>query len=314
MEVTVLYVPACPNVDRATRRLREALDATGVVATITETEVSTPTDAARLGMRGSPTILLDGHDPFAEPNDPTSISCRLYDVGGAVDGAPSVEQIVSALERPGPVVMPRSDVDGELLTSDLGDRAIALATAGFAALWDGRAEHPADLLPGQADDAKELVSGLVERGRCEIDGDGRLVGIHGLTLRTTRHSFDHAGVAHHTWCAFDSIGIPAALHLDAVAHTDCRACGQTMHVEIASGQPRHAEDAVLWLPAVAGDHLMNAFCATADLYCSSAHLRDRIDTAATPGEIVDLATAAATGRATWADVASPPLSDGTQAT
>lgn len=99
MEVVVLYVPACPNLDRARQRLREALDAAHMAATITETEISSPEDAIRMGMSGSPTILIDGHDPFAEPGDHASMSCRLYRASGAIEGAPSVEQLIAALER-----------------------------------------------------------------------------------------------------------------------------------------------------------------------------------------------------------------------
>ncbi|HET6192893.1 MAG TPA: hypothetical protein VFE59_38505, partial [Trebonia sp.] len=40
--------------------------------------VSTPEEAARYGMQGSPTILIDGRDPFAEPGAAASLSCRLY--------------------------------------------------------------------------------------------------------------------------------------------------------------------------------------------------------------------------------------------
>jgi DNA-binding transcriptional MerR regulator len=52
--------------------------------------------AALAGMAGSPTLLVDGHDPLAESNQIPSVSCRLYrDAAGAVDGAPTV----SALRR-----------------------------------------------------------------------------------------------------------------------------------------------------------------------------------------------------------------------
>lgn len=99
MEVDVLHVPACPNLDLARRRLREALDATGTVATVRETEISTPAEAAHRQMRGSPTILIDGHDPFGDPGDQPSLSCRLYDTGGTIDGAPSVDQLIAVLEQ-----------------------------------------------------------------------------------------------------------------------------------------------------------------------------------------------------------------------
>ena len=49
-------------------------------------------------MHGSPTILVDGIDPFAEPGQPASVSCRLYRHGnGQVDGAPSVSQLRQAI-------------------------------------------------------------------------------------------------------------------------------------------------------------------------------------------------------------------------
>jgi predicted DsbA family dithiol-disulfide isomerase len=54
--------------------------------------------AASWGMHGSPTILIDGIDPFAEPGQPASVSCRLYrDGGGQVDGAPSVSHLRQAI-------------------------------------------------------------------------------------------------------------------------------------------------------------------------------------------------------------------------
>lgn len=98
-EIEVLFVPDCPNLERVRRRLRDALDRAHIDAAVRETEVATPGGAARLGMKGSPTILIDGHDPFAAPGGP-SLSCRLYAVEGTLDGAPSVDQLVAALPRP----------------------------------------------------------------------------------------------------------------------------------------------------------------------------------------------------------------------
>lgn len=193
------------------------------------------------------------------------------------------------------------DLGDELLTADLSPVAVELAVAGFAAVWAGLEAEPTTLVAGPAAVVTDVVETLVARGRCEVD-DGRLVGIHGLTLRSTRHSFVHDGRVRHTWCAFDSIGIPAALGIDAVAHTDCRSCHQRLHVQIRAGRAHSADEPVLWLPAPTGDHLMNGFCADADLYCSTRHLHHQIDTDLTPGQITNLATAASKGILTWADV------------
>lgn len=195
------------------------------------------------------------------------------------------------------------DIGAGPLRGDLPDSALRLAVDGFAALWCGRALPVADLL-GNGDQA--IITELAARGRAEIDESGRLVGIHGLTLRSTRHRFDHAGRSHHTWCAFDSIGIPAALALDATAHTDCPTCGQPLTVEIDAGLPTGSGFA-LWLPSMSGDHLMAEFCAGANLYCSVEHLHQRIDTNLAPGTVTYLAKAAAIGAETWADVAAMPL-------
>jgi len=51
-------------------------------------------------MHGSPTLLIDGVDPFAEPGQPPSLSCRLYrDDDGRTSGAPSAGQLRHAIEQ-----------------------------------------------------------------------------------------------------------------------------------------------------------------------------------------------------------------------
>ena len=40
--------------------------------------VTGETEAARLGMTGSPTILLDGADPFAAAGAVPGLSCRIH--------------------------------------------------------------------------------------------------------------------------------------------------------------------------------------------------------------------------------------------
>ena len=98
MEIDVLYVADCPNRTLTRHRLDEALKGAGLgSATIRQHEVRSDEEAARLGMRGSPSILIDGRDPFAEPGQGTSLSCRLYPGDAGPTGAPSVEQLVAAL-------------------------------------------------------------------------------------------------------------------------------------------------------------------------------------------------------------------------
>jgi hypothetical protein len=64
---------------------------------VREHEVHSSEEAEHLGMRGSPTILIDGRDPFAGTAAPAALSCRLYRSGQS--GVPTVSQLVDHLER-----------------------------------------------------------------------------------------------------------------------------------------------------------------------------------------------------------------------
>lgn len=96
MHIEILYVPGCPQLGTARARLRDALEGAGATASVEEIEVSSAEDAARVGMRGSPTILIDGRDAVGAGADP-SVSCRLYRTADGTDGAPTVAQLTAAL-------------------------------------------------------------------------------------------------------------------------------------------------------------------------------------------------------------------------
>ena len=97
MELTVLTVPDCPNEPLLEERLAVALAGTRV-SSVTRRVIADERDAARWGLRGSPTLLVDGVDPFAGENAAVSMSCRIYRDGrGLPEGAPSVAALRRAL-------------------------------------------------------------------------------------------------------------------------------------------------------------------------------------------------------------------------
>lgn len=101
MELTLLTVPGCPHSALFEERLAAALaDRAGAV--VRRREVADERQAAEAGMHGSPTLLIDGADPFAAPGQPPSLSCRLYrDEAGRPGGAPSVQALRHALAAAG---------------------------------------------------------------------------------------------------------------------------------------------------------------------------------------------------------------------
>lgn len=91
MDVTLLYFDGCPSWQVADQRLRMLADEYGLE--VTYRKVDTPEAAEQLGFHGSPTILVDGRDPFAEGDEPAGLSCRLYQTPEGQAGAPTVEQL-----------------------------------------------------------------------------------------------------------------------------------------------------------------------------------------------------------------------------
>jgi 2-hydroxychromene-2-carboxylate isomerase len=102
MELTLLTVPACPNAAAFEERLAAAL-AGHPAAVVQRRVVADEREAAEAGMHGSPTLLIDGVDPFVGPDARASLSCRLYqDAAGRVaGGAPSVDALRQALAEAG---------------------------------------------------------------------------------------------------------------------------------------------------------------------------------------------------------------------
>jgi len=94
MNVTLQYFDGCPNWRIADTRLREIL---GPNAGIEYRLIESQEDAEQLGFRGSPTVLVDGLDPFATADQPVGLACRVYLTDAGREGAPSIDQLRDAL-------------------------------------------------------------------------------------------------------------------------------------------------------------------------------------------------------------------------
>ncbi len=97
VKVELLWFSGCPNWRDTDARLRQAMAEVDVSTEVLLVEVATPEDAERLRFRGSPTVLVDGADPFADEADPVGLSCRVFRTPHGLHGAPTVEMLVSAL-------------------------------------------------------------------------------------------------------------------------------------------------------------------------------------------------------------------------
>ena len=100
MNVTLRYFEGCPHWRTMHDRLREALRAEGMadVELILE-RVETAEDAERLPFIGSPTILIEGRDPFGGTEEAFGLSCRVYQTPDRRAGSPTPDQLRAALRQ-----------------------------------------------------------------------------------------------------------------------------------------------------------------------------------------------------------------------
>ena len=97
MKVTLQYFDGCPNWQKTRSDLDEALTGLGLEASVETMLIETQGSAEQHGFRGSPTVLIDGNDPFAEADAPVGLSCRIYMTESGMAGTPSMSQLREAL-------------------------------------------------------------------------------------------------------------------------------------------------------------------------------------------------------------------------
>jgi hypothetical protein len=99
MDVELLVVPDCPNKMSAYDLTRAAFTELGVASLVTTTVITDDTQAQARGFTGSPTFLINGHDPFAEPGAAVGVACRVYRTPTGFAGVPSLEELCAVLRR-----------------------------------------------------------------------------------------------------------------------------------------------------------------------------------------------------------------------
>ena len=99
MKVELLVVADCPHEGPAAAVLRQALDDAGLsLVSFTRRVVTSQEEADQLGFLGSPSVMIDGRDPFAAPGQNPALACRLYRDDSGVSGVPPLEPLRQALE------------------------------------------------------------------------------------------------------------------------------------------------------------------------------------------------------------------------
>lgn len=186
------------------------------------------------------------------------------------------------------------------------DAAGLLREAGFALLFRGRRPvDVAELAAAMGIDIKAAggaVTTLAQAGWLDLDGAGRVIGAAGLSLVTGPHSLTLGAASFRTWCAYDALGIAAALSADGHAETTCGHCQAPISLAFLRGTPDRAGPERLWL-AEGGSDLRGSFCTPTVLLCGEEHGLGWAEAQGGHGQLLDLVEGARRGGADWAGCA-----------
>ena len=99
MDVSLLYFDGCPNHHAALALLEALLDEAGWSGTIQLVNIDSTERAEEMHFRGSPTVLINGDDPFLDTEAPVGLSCRIYPTDEGYRGTPPKRELRAAIAR-----------------------------------------------------------------------------------------------------------------------------------------------------------------------------------------------------------------------
>jgi Alkylmercury lyase len=243
MHLTVLAVPGCPNASVLGDRLTAVRDGRAGVW-VSHQVISDENEAARWGMHGSPTLLIDGADPFAEPGQASSMSCRLYhDENGQLSGAPSLSQLRHAIERAAAMASGTGDpawLDalgragrGRIATAERGLRTVHQAVlrsfvhTGSAPDMPSLARHAAPY------EVSQVLAELADGDFLFLDPAGQVTAAYPFSAVPTGHRVQISGAAAvFAMCAIDALGISAMTGRPAVIESTDPYTGEAVSVNV----------------------------------------------------------------------------------
>lgn len=166
------------------------------------------------------------------------------------------------------------------------------------ALQQLEASLPENVGRAQTSDAVER---LAASGHLDRDQSGAVVGAGGLTLGDAPHRLLLRGRDYRTWCAYDAIGIPAALGAEGAISTRCGVCGRAIAVRLPAAADEQRPEP-LWL-AAGGTDMRAEFCTPTVLLYSPEHADAWAERQGRRGRIFDLGQAWRLGAGAWASYA-----------
>lgn len=182
-------------------------------------------------------------------------------------------------------------------------QAVDLQAAGFRLLLrTGTPVTPGELAAALRTTLDAVVGELaatVRRGCARIGADGSLVAIAGLSVVPDRHEIEIAGRCYWTWCAFDAVGILAALGATGTIRTTDPSSGAALTLEFDRGAVSPSS-LVLFLPEMREcSSVIDQWCPNANIFETDAAARRWAGDRGLRGRVLPLAEALNLGAGVW---------------
>ncbi|TDO44719.1 alkylmercury lyase-like protein [Kribbella sp. VKM Ac-2527] len=268
MKLEVLHIPDCPNLPPLLERLAAATD-----LPITTRVIDSDNAATEFGMAGSPTLLINGVDPFAADDGDCGVACRLYrDQDGRIVPAPSIEQLRKAITAAGQHAgeqhaAGQSAVPGEVLSA-WRTRALPMDPVEKAAHQAILRTFAATGRPPTLDavdrisnvrTSGDVLTALHDLDAIRLDRDGQIAVAYPFSATPTRHRVRIGdgqagdGVDVYAMCAIDALGVSAMVGEDTLIESVDVTTGRRVIVTTTAGRTTwEPKTAVVFIGADAG--------------------------------------------------------------
>ena len=142
------------------------------------------------------------------------------------------------------------------------------------------------------------------QGRAQLDDEGRLLGIAGLTVEPSRHRLTIGDETRWTWCALDAVGILGALEATGSIHSTDPRSGDPVDIGFEDGTP--TGDATLFiLGGYDGGNVIQDWCPMVNFFAARADAEAWVADNDVAGDIVSVAHVADNAAAMWRPVTDP---------
>ena len=140
-----------------------------------------------------------------------------------------------------------------------------LARALLRLLAQGEPVAGATLATEAGRDPRDVESTITRWPNVHRDELDRVIAFSGLSLVPTSHRFRAGGRQLYTWCAWDTLFLPALLDGDAVAESRCPVTGAAVRLTVSPEGARASEpaDLLVSFPPLAQTstaHIIESFC------------------------------------------------------